>query len=158
MVRPTQPSNCPVLAPGEPVAEVGPVGPLHPSLVQGPQHPAADKDQPWARQHGPLAQVPGEHWPSLYLAGHICCGQCGHGLVVLQEAPVHLLAQGQAQGIDQEVPGLVFFLHEAASTKTQHVAQRPQQQEKLQFRPPRAGAGRVLQEEDPMRAAQQNPQ
>lgn len=40
-------------SPGEPVPQVGPVGPLHTGLVQGPQQPAAGQNQPGARQHHP---------------------------------------------------------------------------------------------------------
>lgn len=45
-----------------------------------------------------------------------------------------VLEDGQAEGVEQEVPGLVLLLDEAAGCQAERVAHRPPQQQDVQLR------------------------
>lgn len=45
-----------------------------------------------------------------------------------------VLEDGEAEGVEQEVPGLVLFLHEAAGRQAESVSDRAGQQQHVQLR------------------------
>lgn len=144
------------LSPGEPVPQVGAVGPLHPRVVQGPQQPAAAEHQPRAGQHHPLLRATervqgGGALASLVQVQHVMArtliwptwGRTSElfrpvAAVPWEAVSADVVTQGQTQGVDEEVPGLVLLLDEAAGAQTCGVAQRPQQDEEIYLRPPGA--------------------
>lgn len=48
--------------------------------------------------------------------------------------PADVLEDGEAEGVEQEVPSLVLFLYEAAGCKAESVADRASQQQNIQLR------------------------
>lgn len=163
-------SSCgPVLSPGEPVPQARAVGPLHTCRVQRAQQPAAGERQPRAGQHQPPVTAPGSvrgRRPPVCLAKlqHVAAGvpalhwhhavtppfhaMAAWGLrVASQEAgAVGLVTQSQAQGGDEEVPGLMLLLHEAAGAQAQGVAHGAQHGEEPNVRPPRRARAWVLRQ------------
>ena len=67
-------------------------------------------------------------WPSWGRTGK---PPCPAAIVPWEAVFADVVTQGQTQGIDEEVPGLVLLLHKAARTQTRSVAQRPQQDEEI---------------------------
>lgn len=144
-------------SPGKPVAEVGPVGSLHPCLVQGPQQPAANQHQPWTCQHCPPFAASfcfrkGDPFTlSVRLKGTIACvvlpgtSKYVHTSLFNMEVmlrftvishkvtPTGFLTQSQAQSVNKEVPGLMFFLHKAAGSQAQDMAHCAQKKEEIHF-------------------------
>lgn len=53
--------------------------------------------------------------------------------------PTGFLTQSQAQSINKEVPGLMFFLHKAAGSQAQDMAHCAQKKEEIHFWPFWAG-------------------
>lgn len=47
--------------------------------------------------------------------------------------PTDILEDGEAEGVEQEVPGLVFFLYEAAGFQAESVSNRASQQQNIYF-------------------------
>lgn len=143
------------------------MSPLNPGLIQGTKPPAANQNEPGRRQRHPLLRAPSRVFRRVDLAGFkivhqftaapavrrsfdfFRTGLGGQGklklVVPCQEiVPADLLAEGKAQGIDEEVPRLVLFLNEAACAQTRHVADRSCQYEHVQFRPAGIGGSWIL--------------
>ena len=150
-------------APVEPVAHVGEVGPLHPRLVQGAQQPAAGQGERGGGEGEPLLPGPGVparlrgvgRAPALWrqkepllpllllllfpllllLLLEVPVLPDGSGTPLLPEVlAADVLEDGEAERVEQEVPGLVLLLHEAAGRQAERVAHRARQQEDVQLR------------------------
>ncbi len=129
--------------PVEPVSKVGQVCPLHSGLVQWPQQATAGQGQQRGRQRQPFLRArthsqlrrQGE-WLSFLSTG----GKQRPLVLFLismplfpEVLPADILEDGQAQRVEQEVPGLVFLLYEAAGSQTESVTHCTDQQQSVQL-------------------------
>lgn len=70
------------------------------------------------------------------------------GALLSEVLAAHVLEDGEAEGVEQEVPGLVLFLHEAARRQAEGVSHCAGKQQHVQLRQgPLAAPRRRLQGE-----------
>lgn len=118
------------------MSHVGKMSPLHAGLVEGAQQPAADQRERGRGQRQPLLR-----------ARHLGLGVAAvfgreDGLLVVSVAPpllpevlaAHVLEDGEAEGVEQEVPRLVLLLHEAARRQAEGVSDCAGQQQRVELR------------------------
>lgn len=131
------------------MTNVGQVSPLHSGLVDWAQQSAADESEDGCGQRQPLLRgtlpfvvsrgstdaLGGEEAVFFFSA------------VVSRDPPLpeilaaHVLEDGEAQRAEQEVPGLVLLLHEAAGGQAEGVSDGAGQQQNIQlWQPPLAAA------------------
>lgn len=138
-------------SPVKPVTDVRQVSPLHPGLVERAQQSAAEQSEDRSGQRQPLLRVtiPFEvsGGPAAVLGGEEAVFFFSTEVVVSRDLTLSevlaadVLEDGEAQRAEQEVPGLVLLLHEAAGGQAEGVSDGAGEQQNIQLRePPLAAA------------------
>lgn len=115
------------------------MSPLHPGLVEGAQQAAAEQREGGRGQSQPLLRVDvrlGLSRGPVVLGGEdeLLLVLLPGALLLSEVLAADVLEDGEAQRVEQEVPGLVLLLHEAAGRQAQGVAQRAGQEQDVQLR------------------------